>query len=122
MNILELNHIALHIFDLGKSISFYKDVLELDQIKRPAFDFEGAWFRIAGGQQLHLIGARKGKVYSGPIGSHFSLRVESIEDSKKKLLEKNYPFNGPSIRPDGAFQIFLADPDGYIIELTELQN
>ena len=45
MKVLQLNHVALHVADVAVSESFYRDVLQLEQLARPAFDFPGAWFR-----------------------------------------------------------------------------
>lgn len=41
MIILELNHVAIHVTDVKRSSSFYHDVLRLEAIPRPAFDFPG---------------------------------------------------------------------------------
>ena len=30
------------------------------------------------------------------------------------------PYEGPKHRPDGPLQVFLRDPDGHVIELTQL--
>ena len=60
MKILELNHIALHVADLERSVAFYREVLRLVPIPRPAFDFPGAWFQLGAVQELHLIGGRGG--------------------------------------------------------------
>ena len=51
MEILDLNHVAIHVSDLSASISFYKDKLGLEQIARPDFDFGGAWFRLGTRQE-----------------------------------------------------------------------
>ena len=58
MKILELNHVAIHVADVERSSAFYRDVLRLEMIPRPAFDFPGAWFRLGAAQELHLIGRR----------------------------------------------------------------
>ena len=52
--ITKLNHIAITVSDVGKSISFYADILGLQQIRRPSFDRHGAWLTM-GNIELHLI-------------------------------------------------------------------
>jgi len=122
MKILDLNHVALHVQDVAVSCQFYAQVLNLPAIDRPAFDFPGAWFRLGATQQLHLIGERQALVHNHPQGNHFALRVASVQEAASELLRKNATFNGPMQRPDGKWQLFLEDPDGYIIELTELPD
>lgn len=121
MRISQLNHIALHVEDVEKSCAFYRDVLQLPEISRPAFDFPGAWFALGDeGQQLHLIGERDKPVHSQSRGTHYALRVENIEEVEKQFRQQGANFLGPRPRPDGAKQIFLQDPDGYWIELCQL--
>lgn len=120
MEILQLNHVAIHVADVERSCAFYRDVLGLEQIPRPAFSFPGAWFRLGKDQELHIIGERTEEVVGGPRGNHFALRVPSIREAEEMLRARGVPFQGPWQRPDGAWQIFLADPDGHYIELCEL--
>ena len=120
MKILELNHIALHVADLEASIAFYRDQLELAPIPRPAFDFPGAWFRLGTQQELHLIAGREQPVESQARGTHFALQVDSIEEAAALLRRNDITHRAPKRRPDGAWQIFFTDPDGYKIELTDL--
>ena len=56
MQVQQLNHVALHVADVETSVGFYRDVMKLPQLPRPAFDLPGAWFRLGPEQELHLIG------------------------------------------------------------------
>ena len=122
MKILDLNHVAIHVHDLSASISFYKDKLGLEELDRPDFDFGGAWFRLGTNQELHLIAGRKDPVNSLQRGAHFALQVDTIQHAEDQLKSAQVAFKPKKQRPDGAWQIFLKDPDGYYIELCELQN
>jgi catechol 2,3-dioxygenase-like lactoylglutathione lyase family enzyme len=122
MKFLQLNHIALHVADLGKSIFFYQYILELPVLERPAFDFEGAWFRLGIDQELHLIAGRTNAVNAHSRGNHFALSVSSIKDAEATLRTKKVDYQSPKQRPDGVWQIFLQDPDGYYIEICELKH
>lgn len=117
MEIHELNHVALHVADVEKSSAFYRDVLRLEPIARPAFTFPGAWFRLGANQELHLIGERVEPVVSGNRGNHFALRVENLDSWEAHLQKVGAPFRPRKHRPDGAWQVFLRDPDGHMIEL-----
>lgn len=117
MKILELNHAALHVSDVARSCEFYSRVLRLEPMARPAFDFPGAWFRLGTQQELHLIGRTEEPVEPRSRNNHFALRVDNIADWEKHLRNIGVAFRPPKPRPDGAMQIFLADPDGHCIEL-----
>ena len=120
MEILELNHVALHVKDLSESISFYKNKMGLEEMPRPDFDFKGAWFRLGQQQELHLIEGRKDAINSLRRGNHFALQVPSIREAEASLIAADVKYQPKIQRPDGAWQIFLQDPDGYFIELCEL--
>ncbi len=117
-----LHHISIHVADVEKSINFYKNTLCLPMLPRPKFDFDGAWFMLGNEQQLHLIAGRKNAVHSASRGNHFALQVKSIREAELHLKVLNIIYRAPKQRPDGVWQLFLKDPDGYFIELTELKN
>ena len=117
MKQLQLNHVALHVADVQVSSRFYAEVLLLESLPRPAFDFPGAWFRLGVDQELHLIGGRQQPVPSHNRGNHFALLVDDIEDWWRHLQERAELFKPLKQRPDGAWQIFIADPDGHVVEL-----
>ncbi|CAN5371579.1 VOC family protein [soil metagenome] len=119
MEILELNHVALHVKDVEASVHFYQHILGFPPMSRPAFDFPGAWFRLGAHQELHLIGERSKPVNSDKRGNHFALKCKSIEQVQKHLEDKNFEYSGPAKRPDGIQQIFIKDPDGHYIEFFQ---
>lgn len=125
MDIEQLDHVALHVHDLEHSVRFYREVLCLPPIDRPAFNFPGAWFGIGKRQELHLIGRNEpktGGTYSVPQERHFAMTVANITAAADHLRQHGIEFTGPNPRPDGAAQIFLRDPDGHVIELCMPPN
>ncbi len=119
MRIKELNHVALYVKDVEASVRFYRNGLGLEPIPRPAFNFPGAWFRLGEQQELHLIGNRT-EPYELPRARHFALAVDDIQKAADFLRKQGLNFQTPEQRPDGIWQIFLQDPDGYFVELTHL--
>src|SRR5262245_31019970 len=117
MKILELNHVAIHVQNVEKSCEFYSNVLRLERIPRPAFDFPGAWFRLGQDQELHIIGGRTESVRSHNRGNHYALRVEELQPWQDHFKGFGLEIRGPIRRPDGAMQIFIRDVDGHVIEL-----
>ena len=118
MKIAQLNHVALHVADVEESVRFYGTVLQLRSIPRPAFRFPGAWFRLGEDQELHLIGERAEPVHSHNRGNHFALAVDDLNAWEQHLTELGVPHFPRKLRPDGAEQLFLRDPDGHFVELV----
>lgn len=120
MNI-KLDHISIYCFDLDKSVAFYKNVLELESKPRPSFNFPGHWFNIGNGLELHLISGRNVDKNTLPTtrNIHYAFKVENALEFNKKIDQLGLPKIGPKYRPDGVIQIFIQDPDGYWIEVTE---
>jgi len=117
MHIAQLNHVAIHVADVERSVAFYRDVLRLEPIPRPGFTFPGAWFRLGADQELHIIGERKDPVVSHNRGNHYALMVDDLDAWEKHLTERGAKFVPRRTRPDGALQVFVVDPDGHYVEL-----
>ncbi len=117
MFIERIDHVALHVADLAASSSFYETILLLPPLPRPAFDFPGAWFRIGSQQELHLIGGRQHEVSSHNRGTHFAILVSNLDAWERHLTEREARFLPRKVRPDGALQIFVIDPDDHYVEL-----
>ncbi len=131
MNVRKLDHVAFFVRDVERSRAFYRDVFGLPEVPRPAsFDFPGAWLQ---GEdfQIHLIGdeskervEREG--YVNPYtaterargsGAHAAFEVSDLDEAMQHLKTINVEIaGGPRPRGDGVTQIFICDPDGYIIE------
>ena len=86
MIIHELNHVAIHVADVERSCAFYRRVLKLEKMPRPAFDYPGAWFRLGAFQELHLLG-RPGPVPPTNGNNHFALRVDDLAAWEKHLQQ-----------------------------------
>ncbi len=120
MQVRQLNHVAIHVADVDASVAFYRDVLRLPELPRPAFDFPGAWFQLGPDQELHLIGDRDQPVHSHHRGGHFALVVDSLDQWEAHLDGVEATRLARKTRPDGAFQTFVQDPDGHWIEFCML--
>ena len=125
-----LQHCGLIVADLERSRLFYSGALGLEEVPRPRnFVFEGAWFQV-GDDQLHLLvegetTSRAGGADPGPsarvgLANHIALEVDDLEGSVVRLDEHGVALiGGPMPRGDGYDQVFIRDPDGYVIELFQ---
>ncbi len=116
-----IGHIHLTVFDLKKSLYFYRDLLGFQIMQ----DVGSAVFLSAGGYHHHIglntwgkSGARKPE--SGQIGLyHFAILYPDrkvLARVLKKLIEEHYSLDGAS--DHGVSEaIYLRDPDGNGLEL-----
>lgn len=134
----DVDHVSLVVADVAVSRRFYVDLLGMEEVPRPDFDFDGAWFR-AGGTLVHLIATHErsgspGINESDATGhdglrpprektsrwTHLAFRVDALDPFVDEVAGAGTPIlTGPKRRPDGVRQLFLLDPDGHIVELTE---
>lgn len=117
---LTFHHYSISVKDVRKSSDFYSKILGLVRIKRPDFSFEGAWFSIGVGLELHLIADDTSVIpYSGSRQLHYAFKVKDLYAFRQFLLDKNVHIEKDiNLRPDGVLQLFIKDPDGYFIEIT----
>ncbi|MFN3849975.1 MAG: VOC family protein [Spirosomataceae bacterium] len=120
--IISYNHVGLAVKDLHASAKFYREILGLEPVQVPDnLVAIRRWFQIADGQQLHLLLGRKDPVSNNDRnGTHFSLTIpaNSADGVEAFLKEKKIEYIRQK-RFDGAYQIYVTDPDGYVIELNE---
>lgn len=122
---IKVNHIAVHVSNLEKSMSFYETILNLEEIEEPFKDGLHAWYDIGGGAALHLIEvANTPKEISKT--NHLCLSMDDMDAFISRLKSKNYPFEDwpgekgkITTRPDGVRQIYIQDPDGYWLEIND---
>jgi catechol 2,3-dioxygenase-like lactoylglutathione lyase family enzyme len=117
MNITQLDHVAIHVADVKTSLAFYVGTLQLKELPRPDFTFPGAWLTI-GSHELHLIGDREKDANSHHRGTHFAVRVSYVEEVVDRLETCEIEYIR-KLRPDGAKQIYVQDPDGHYMEFCQ---
>lgn len=125
----KVNHVALRISDVDKSREFYEKVVGLKKIPRPDIKIPGEWYQL-GDNALHLIGGDRRRDGIDPTGPHIAVQVENLEESKKMLDEmgikyldaavmmKNMKLSDEQMKMVGR-QVWVADPDGNVLELQE---
>ncbi|MCL6444275.1 MAG: VOC family protein [Alicyclobacillus sp.] len=121
-----VQHVAIVVKDVERAIAFYRDVLGLQPLPRPNFDFPGAWFAV-GNQQIHLLTNAEAKTLRGTdrIDSrdgHFALRITDYQEAIAHLEQHGIPYKANPASVTGWAQIFICDPDGNIIELNVPQR
>lgn len=122
------NHIALSVKNLDESATFYKDVLQLQEITNKT-KIEGIrWFSLGEGKELHLVSIIKEPVTINKA-VHFALTTSNFDDFVKTLEAKKISYsdwtgtpNKITIRADGIKQMYFQDPNSYWIEVNSVGN
>jgi len=127
IGVKKLDHVTLVVKNLDASRKFYVDLLGMEEVERPKFSFPGAWFQ-AGDTWIHLNQEHE---ETGPGGNavapeqtasrthHFAFTVDDATQAAEVLKSAGARIaHGPRPRPDGWVQVFVFDPDGYVVELS----
>src|SRR6266705_177147 len=119
----KLLHTRYRVHDLEKTVSFYKDVLGLKELRRHTS---------GRGSQLVFLKApdgdmeieickfdQSGPVVVGPDLTHLAFEVDDLEKFAREAAAKGYPLSdGPHSTGTGKIA-FIDAPEGYEIELME---
>jgi glyoxylase I family protein len=120
MGITQFLHASLLVTDLEASQQFYETVIGLMPVERN-LSFAGVWYQL-GSVQIHLIVAETvigDRVNTEKWGRnrHLALAITDIEAMKQHLEDCGCTFQSSA---SGRAALFVADPDGNLIELTQI--
>lgn len=120
-----VNHVALACADLDRSVAFYTDVLEMTVIMRGSSpDGKVSYaFLGTGGETflaLYQYADRAAPEASQGLLDHVALTLtaEEFAQAKERLETRGLSVSGPVVRLQFK-SLYLFDPDGAIVELTE---
>ena len=115
-----VHHIMVTVGDLDVARQFYSEILGLEEADCPVKDGQRIWYNI-GHQELH-VNLQK-EHYKAGFG-HFAISVETgkYHDYVKKLKTTGYEKQNKSQKfEDGLYRLFIDDPFGNTIEITDGQ-
>ena len=124
---IQINHLAVHVSSLERSVDFYKNVIGLKQADEPFKDGLHAWFEMGDNSTLHLIEELEA---TPPMEksktNHLCFSVGDLDFFIQNLKSYDCSFENwagdigvINVRPDGIRQIFFRDPDGYWLEVND---
>lgn len=118
MLVHDIHHVSINVSDTSLALGFYRDLLGLTELERPAFPFGGAWLDAGSGRQVHLIEAD----VPADLGQHVAFGVRSLEDVVRSLREAGVEIGDPrEVGDTGIRQAFATDPDGNRVEFTQVR-
>jgi len=119
----KLLHTRYRVHDLEKTVSFYKDVLGLEELRRQTSGrgSQLVFLRAPGSEEEIEICKfdESGPVMIGPDLTHLAFEVDDLDNFAKHAATKGYPLSdGPHATGTGRIA-FIDAPEGYEIELIE---
>lgn len=125
---LTLNHNAISVKDVNRSVMFYKTVLHLEEITNRTEKEGIRWMSLGEGKELHLISTINEPVVINKA-VHVAFTTPQFDNFIKVLNEKKITYsdwagtlNKISLRADGIQQVYIQDPDGYWIEINSAEK
>ena len=107
--------ITLSVSDLERSKKFYEDVLGLDK----KYEYSSYVGFECGGVEIGL--RPKGTVDIGKDAASIQFLVDNLDEEYRRLVKKGVKFiREPHEEPWGGKQASLRDPDGNLLEITEI--
>lgn len=117
MLIADIHHVSLNVTETGRALGFYRDLLGLAELERPAFSFGGAWLDAGNGRQIHLIESTS---VPADVGQHVAFAVSDLDGAIEVLRAAGCDVSdAKSVGGTAARQAFVLDPDGNRVELHQ---
>ena len=120
----KLLHTRYRVVDLEKTVSFYRDILGLEETRRhiSGRGSQLVFLKAPGGDEEIEICKfdESGPVIVGPDLTHLAFEVDDIEQFARESAKKGYPLSdGPHPNGKSGAIAFIDAPEGYEIELIQ---
>lgn len=145
MSVVGLDHVAITVADMDRSLAFWRDLLGLELLGRGEVAYEHLdhvtglagtrieWAELAlpGGRVIELfryaapVGSPVAPAPNDPGATHLCLRVRDLDTLIERLrgagvsLRSPAPVEIPTGEWSGWRDIYVHDPDGVVVELSE---
>jgi lactoylglutathione lyase len=120
----KLLHTRYRVADLERTVSFYKDILGLQEVRRHTSPrgSQLVFFKApASEEEIEICKFdASGPVQVGPDLTHLAFEVDDLEAFAKHAAAKGHPLSdGPTPTGNGSIIAFIDAPEGYEIELIQ---
>lgn len=122
----QIDHVAIQAADIDLSAAFYRDAFGLRLIQQPLKNRR--WLDLGNGIALHILDARTAPRPSNR-SEHIALRVDDLATvtgwlDRHAMAWTNLAGTARTMqtRFDGVRQIYVQDPDGYWLEVSDTRG
>jgi lactoylglutathione lyase len=119
-----LDHVALLVRDLARSVAYYRDIMGFEPIAREG-SANVAWLAIGGGDAIHLIAGDFGATHVTKE-THVAISTADFDAFVAHISALGVAFSDWQGNPgriglhrNGFRQVYVQDPDGYGIEIND---
>jgi len=125
MKVRKLLHTRYRLNDLEKSVTFYKDVLGLEEVRRHKSPrgSELVFLQTPGSEELLELCSfpSSGPVQVQPDLTHLAFEVDDLAEFGRHLAAHGLKYSdGPTMKENGGGFAFIDAPEGYEIELIQV--
>ncbi|MDQ6954206.1 MAG: VOC family protein [Mariprofundaceae bacterium] len=118
---MHLLHVSIIVSDLSKSEEFYGNILGLQRDARPDLGFDGLFYKLGDGQQLHVMCIPNPyqtckRPEHGGRDRHIALAIDDLREACDKLDQAQISYTRSR---SGRAALFCYDDDNNAIELCE---
>jgi glyoxylase I family protein len=127
LKISQIDHVAINVTDIHKSIDFYSRILGIPQLQTVnCGEFDITYFGLTGGARLELFDYH-GKNYASPRDEseaglrHLAFQVDDVATHERLLRDAGVEITLPTCDlPNlGARVLLFLDPNGVVLEFCE---
>jgi lactoylglutathione lyase len=120
----KLLHTRYRVSDLEKTVSFYREILGLEEVRRHRSPRGSELVFLKAPESEELIELcsfpDSGAVQVQPDLTHLAFQVDSLKEFEKHISQFGVRYSdGPHMKPDGSGFAFIDAPEGYEIELVQ---
>ncbi len=112
-----MNHFTVLTDQLDETVTFYRELLELEPGKRPNFKFPGAWLYSNGQAILHVIAGNKLPEPREGVIDHMAFSATGLVDTIERLKSRGLEYDLRRLDDANVWQLFFFDPNGAKVEL-----
>ncbi len=112
-----MNHFTVLTDQLDETVTFYRELLELEPGKRPNFKFPGAWLYSNGQAILHVIAGNKLPETREGVIDHMAFSATGLIDMVERLKSRGLEYDLRRLDDANVWQLFFFDPNGAKVEL-----
>lgn len=125
--VTKLLHTRYRVQDLARTVSFYTEVLGLEEVRRHKSPRGSELVFLKAPQSDELIEIcqfdASGPVVVGPDLTHLAFEVEDLAAFAAHAAARGFPLSdGPTTTSTGSTFAFIDAPEGYEIELIERRS